>query len=734
MEASNSLIIDGKTWSVNDLEVIANHLNDNLAYKDLMGVIKGDNNVAAEFLTSEGYVSEKTHAVTMVKNLRDLSLFAVSKEKEDEEYYGEEKLETVGKAMVAGIPVGTRTYHLKKYTSCFLGTEAVEFLIVNKHASDTADALRLGNVLLKRGIFFHVARDHDLKNEKLFYRFRIHESHGQTPAEVEGSSRPDTWQDVLENIGKDMFLIEEEEFQTNKFSKFTDINSKFNHVPEVLLDEHNVKLLDHVRPTKWIDPAPEGKYNLIAIGGGAGGLVSSIGCGILGGRAAVIERLFLGGDCLNTGCVPSKAILKSAKIAHEVKNAAAYGVNVSGVEVDFTKVMGRVRERRAAIAPHDAAKRFADQYGVDVYFGDAKFIDKNTIEVNGQRLQFAKCCIATGGRPRIPNIPGIKDIRYFTSENVFNITEKPENMVIIGAGPIGCELAQAFQRLGVQVTILMQSFKFLPREDPDAADIVERSLVKDGVNFFKGVKIRGVRKNGSVSSDCIVEITTHAGENVDLPANALLIAAGRVPNIENMGLEEANVKYERTGIVVNDCLQTSNSNIYAVGDVASKYQFTHMSDAMARIVIKNALFFKSEKVSQIILPWCTYTDPEIAHVGKYPGDLEAEGTKFDTYTKEFKENDRAICDSNEIGYVKIHTKAGTDQILGATIVGHGAGDLITEITLSMQNKLGLTAISNTVHPYPTYAETTKQCAGQIGLTRLTLSSKKFLRGLLSWRR
>jgi len=388
---------------------------------------------------------------------------------------------------------------------------------------------------------------------------------------------------------------------------------------------------------------------LIAIGGGAGGLVSSIGAAISGGRAALIERNIMGGDCLNTGCVPSKAFIKAAKVAQTVRNSEKYGIMFEGeLKVDFGKVMERMRKVRAEISEHDSVYKFIKKYGIDMYLGDAKFINKNEIEVNGQTLQFAKCSIATGGHPYVPEIAGLSDFPYLTSENVFNIIEQPKHLVIIGVGPIGCELGQSFARFGTKVTMISRGNQFLPKEDPDAASYLHQSLKDDGVTILfnaEPTKVDVLNSTGKVwtpEARFEMEVLVN-GIPETIQGDSILIAAGRRPNVHGLGLEEAGVDYDEIkGIHVNDYCKTTNKNVYAVGDVCSPYQFTHNSDHMARNVVRNALFFGKEKTSNLIMSWCTYTDPEIAHVGKYPHEMEEKGIKYDTYKYDIAHNDRAI--------------------------------------------------------------------------------------------
>lgn len=389
--------------------------------------------------------------------------------------------------------------------------------------------------------------------------------------------------------------------------------------------------------------------------------------------------------------------------------------------------------QRAGIAPADSAERYTEKLGVDVFLGRGKFTGKHTVEVNGQTLHFAKAVVATGGTAAIPDIPGLKQAPYLTNATVFNLTDLPARLGIIGAGPIGLELAQAFQRFGSQVTVFSRSDKILPKEDPDAAKIVENSLGRDGVTIEYHANYKGVESSND-KSEVRVFLADGNGDRA-LEFDALLLAAGRKPTVEGLGLEAAGVTYDqRMGIQVNDRLQTTNPAVYAVGDVASKYQFTHMADFGARLVIRNALFFGRDKFSNLLIPWATYTDPEVAHVGLYEKDLQDRGMGYATYTREFADVDRGIVDGETEGFVKIHVKKGTDQILGATIVGGHAGDMISEITVAIQSGMGLGKLANVIHPYPTTAEAIRQCGDAYNRARLTPTVKGIFNRLMALKR
>jgi pyruvate/2-oxoglutarate dehydrogenase complex dihydrolipoamide dehydrogenase (E3) component len=493
-------------------------------------------------------------------------------------------------------------------------------------------------------------------------------------------------------------------------------------------DEFNRALVNLVRPRDWVNPSPADKYNVVVIGGGTAGLVTAAGAAGLGAKVALVEKHLLGGDCLNYGCVPSKSLIAAAKAAAAVSRNKIQGVSPGIANVDFSAVMSRLREVRARIGEHDSAERFAG-LGIDVFLGEGRFASPSEIEVAGRRLRFARAVIATGGRPAVPKIPGLEDAGYLTNLSVFDLTELPARMAFIGAGPIGCELAQAFARFGSEVTILERS-RVLPRDDEDAATLVEQSLIRDGVSVLCGAAIKEV-----VATDSGKTITAECrGKTQSIPVDEIFVGTGRIPNVENLGLDSAGIEYGPSGIVVNNGLRTTNKSVYAAGDVCLKYKFTHAADAAARIVIRNALFFGRGKISSLNVPWSTYTDPELARVGLSEREAEELGVEYDCYKREFSDVDRAISDGEETGFVKVLTKKGSDKILGATIVAPHAGDMITEITLAMEAGIGLGKLSAVVHPYPTLAEAIKQTADSFMRTRLTPSLKRIFVAFLKLRR
>ncbi len=482
-------------------------------------------------------------------------------------------------------------------------------------------------------------------------------------------------------------------------------------------DEHNLKLVANVHPPDWENPSPDGRYNLVVLGGGTAGLVAAAGAGGMGARVALVERRLMGGDCLNVGCVPSKAMIRSGRAAADIRSAERFGVRaMGGVEVDFAAVMDRMRGVRAHISSHDSARRFSEHYGVDVFLGEARFSGPDTVEVDGATLQFSKAVIATGGRAIEPPIPGLAEAGYLTNHNVFNLTQQPARLAVIGGGPIGCELAQTFARLGSDVTLIEMADQFLAREDRDAADILRDSLIKDGVDIRLSTTVERVDKIGHEKVLHMKELSNVDSVRVD----AVLVGVGRAPNVEGLGLAAAGVEVGRTGVIVNDSLRTSNRRIFASGDVCLPHKFTHSADAASRAVLQNALFPGPKKrISKLVIPWCTYTDPEIAHVGIYEQEAVSRGLEIDTVTIPMAEVDRALAEGDTEGFLKVHLKKGGDTILGATIVSPHAGDLISEITTAMVMGIGLGSFAGIIHPYPTYAEAIRKAADAYNHTKLT---------------
>ena len=464
-------------------------------------------------------------------------------------------------------------------------------------------------------------------------------------------------------------------------------------------DSDDQRLVRHVAPSSLPEPRAAGRYHLVVLGGGSAGLVTAASAAGLGAKVALVERSGLGGDCLLTGCVPSKALLASARRAHAVRSAGSYGVRIDGsVEVDFSAVMQRMRRIRADLSPVDSVERFTGM-GIDVFQGHGTFSGVDTLEVGFQTLHFRAAVLATGGRAVVPPVPGLAEAGFLTHESVFNLQHRPDTLVVLGAGPIGCELAQAFARFGTRVVLVDQSPRVLPAVDPEAAELVRRSLVADGVEVvLESTLQRVVRTPDGV--DLLIE-----GARDTISADHVLVATGRAPVVDGMGLDTAGVAYDaRQGVHVDHQLRTTNPRIWAAGDCAMAARFTHVADATARIVVQNALFPKRRSASGLVIPACTYTDPEVAEVGRSSADLTAEDIAHQTVTVPFHDVDRARLEGAAHGFARVHVQAGTDRILGATVVGEGAGDLIGTFSLALTHGIGLGAFSSTVFPYPTRAE------------------------------
>jgi pyruvate/2-oxoglutarate dehydrogenase complex dihydrolipoamide dehydrogenase (E3) component len=495
-------------------------------------------------------------------------------------------------------------------------------------------------------------------------------------------------------------------------------------------DEHNERLVGNACPPEWSNPEPDGRYNLLVIGGGSAGLVAAVGAAGVGAKVALVEKHLLGGDCLNVGCVPSKTLIRSAKAIGDIRRSVSeeFGVQMTGdVSVDFAAVMERVRRVRADISHHDSAWRFKD-LGIDVYLGEGTFTSPTTFEVDGRTIEFSKAVIATGAGPAHIPIPGLAEAGYVTNVTLFQLTEQPKRLAVIGAGPIGAEMAQAFARFGTTVYL----FDILPVmaaiTDPDMLEILTRTFTAEGIDLRLESKIQKVEASGEAK-----RITfEHLGETHTVEVDEILLAAGRKPNLDSLNLATAGVEATGKGLVVNDRLQTTNKNIFGAGDVAIPAQFTHTADATARIVLQNALFMGRKKYSDLIIPWTVYTDPEIAHVGQFPHEAAA-GVAVDTFAINIEDTDRGRTDAEE-GIIKIYVKKGTDQILGATIIARHAGEMISEITTAMMAGAGLGTLSQTIHPYPTQAEAIKKAADAWNRTRLTPTVAKLFDTWLRWTR
>jgi len=497
--------------------------------------------------------------------------------------------------------------------------------------------------------------------------------------------------------------------------------NRFNIWP---LDDSNAKLLNEVHPKTYANPEPLELYDLIALGAGAGGLVSSKQSGRRGAKSAMISEDLAGGDCLNVGCVPSKALIKCAKVAAQMRRAHNYGITSSGpITVDFPAIMANMRTLRSKISPADGHDG-TNAAGAQVFQGRGIFTGPNTLEVTNSQnktstLTFRKAVIATGGRPFVPKIPGLSDSPFTTNVNLFNLNTLPPRMVILGAGVVALEMAQTFARFGSHVTVLNRSEELFGGRDAEAGRVMRGVLESEGVTFLSSVTVSRVDTiRAAVDDDdslplLSIEINSKDGETKQtLECECLLVAAGRRPNVDNIGLENANVQYDSNrGVVINDLARTTNPDIYAVGDCVSGVpRLTHMSGEMAKVVVQNALFDDDWKISSLVVPACMYTEPEYASVGVL--DVSDGNADVDVYQTGLEGNDRAILEGETIGFVKIYCEKGTGTIVGASIVAARAGEMINEISLAMKHGIGLDGIGRNIHCYPTTGEAIMGCGLQ----------------------
>jgi pyruvate/2-oxoglutarate dehydrogenase complex dihydrolipoamide dehydrogenase (E3) component len=471
-----------------------------------------------------------------------------------------------------------------------------------------------------------------------------------------------------------------------------------------------------------------GTYNAVVIGGGTAGLVTAAGTAGLGGRVALAERHLMGGDCLNTGCVPSKALIASARAAQQMRDAGRVALTPAEPAFRFEDVMARVRERRAVIAPHDSKERF-ESLGVDVFLERAEIVSPHEVRVGDRVLRTRHIVIATGSRASIPKIEGLVEARPFTNETIFDALERrPPRLVVLGGGPIGCELGQAFTRLGIRVTILQSAPRILTREDADAADVVRSRLEREGATVITEARVRRVtRENG------LVRVSIEGRD--DVVGEEMLVAAGRAPNVEGLGLDAVGVAYDDKGVKVNARLQTTRPHIYAAGDVTGGPQFTHVADHHARVVVRNMLLpWPKARADLSVLTWATYTSPEIGRVGLNESEARTRGITVDVWTQPLATMDRAVVDGETEGFVKVLTRRGSDRIVGATVVAERGGDLVHEIALAMRARVGLSGLSSLIHAYPSYAETARRIGDNYQRTRLTPRVRQLLTALYRWRR
>jgi dihydrolipoamide dehydrogenase len=471
--------------------------------------------------------------------------------------------------------------------------------------------------------------------------------------------------------------------------------------------------------------------NLIVIGAGSAGLVSSLIAATVKAKVTLIEKHQMGGDCLNTGCVPSKALIRSAKASYTINNSEDYGIKANG-EVDFAAVMSRVHNIIKTIEPHDSVERYTS-LGVDCEQGEARIISPWEVEVNGRTISAPNIILASGARPLVPPFPGLDQVAYATSDNVWELTELPKRLLVLGGGPIGCELAQSFSRLGAEVTQLDMAPRILPREDKEISTLMTERFEAEGINVLTNHKTTAF-ENVDGENWCLAESD---GGDVRVPFDLVLIAIGRKANVTNMGLEALNIELNPQGTVaVNEYGCTSIPTIYACGDVAGPYQFTHMASHQAWFATVNSLFgkFKKFKIDYSVVPWATFTDPEVARVGLNEADAKEQGIAVEVTRYDLAEHDRAIADGETIGFVKVLTPPGKDKILGATIVGAHGGELIGEFVLAMKHGLGLGKIMGTIHIYPTMLEANKFAAANWRKARKPEGLLNWVQKYHNWRR
>jgi len=474
-------------------------------------------------------------------------------------------------------------------------------------------------------------------------------------------------------------------------------------------------------------------FNVIVIGGGSAGLVSSYIAAAVKAKVALIEKHKMGGDCLNTGCVPSKALIRSAKILSYIKRHEDYGIKSAEATFDFAEVMERVQKVIKKVEPHDSVERFTS-LGVDCFQGDAKILSPNEVSVNGKTLTTKNIIVATGARPAVPNIPGLDKVPYLTSDNLWELRELPKRLVVVGGGPIGSELVQCFARLGSKVTQIQRRPEIMPKEDDEISQAIRKRFTEEGVEVI----VNSNTKEVVVENGKHFIVIEKNGTTERIEFDKILIATGRAANTKGFGLEDIGVKLTKQGTIeVDEYLRTTtHKNIYACGDVAGPYQFTHTAAHQAWYCAVNALFspLKKFKVDYRVIPWCTFTDPEVAQVGLNEKAAKAQGIPYEVTRYEIDDLDRAIADSEDHGVVKVLTVPGKDKILGVTILGYHAGDLIAEYVLAMKHGLGLNKILGTIHIYPTMAEANKFAAGNWKKAHAPEGLLKLIQKFHSWRR
>jgi len=493
---------------------------------------------------------------------------------------------------------------------------------------------------------------------------------------------------------------------------------------------------------KWAHAKPKRfDRNMVVIGAGAAGLVTSYIAAAVKAKVTLVESRRMGGDCLNTGCVPSKALIRSANLLQQMKHASRYGIADADARFDFAELMERVARIVREIEPHDSVERF-EGLGVDVFLGHATLESAQAVRVGDTLLRARNIVLATGGRAAVPEVPGLEEAGYFTNETIFEREEAPGRLLVIGGGPIGCELAQAMARLGAQATVVDRGAQLLHREDPEVADLLRARMEAEGVRLILRGRVDSVvpgrggphrarvrqQGNGMASAD-----------SFEIDADTILVASGRRPNIEGLGLERAGVAFSPLGVTVNAFLQTSRPNIYAAGDICGPYRFTHFAEYQARIVVRNILLspllgLGRARADTRVVPWTTFTEPEVARVGLNENEARQAGVPFDVHRFSYSDLDRAILENEDAGFVKVIAAKGRGTILGATIIGAGAGELIHELALAMREGIGLPTLSSLMHVYPTLSQAVQRTGDAFMRTRLTGRARAVFARLYAWQR
>ncbi len=481
----------------------------------------------------------------------------------------------------------------------------------------------------------------------------------------------------------------------------------------------------HVRPKRF-------DYNLVAIGAGSAGLVTSYIGAAVKAKVALIEKHRMGGDCLNTGCVPSKALIRSARLLAEARDSQRYGIRRLQAEFDFAELMERVQSVIAKVEPHDSVERYTG-LGVDVIKGEARLVSPWEVEVDGRRVSARSIVIATGGRPAVPDLPGLDTVDYLTSDTVWNLRELPKRLVVLGGGPIGAELAQCFARFGSQVSVISKAARLLPKEDPEVGEHLAQRFRDEGMTVaLRHRALRVEARDGGHALVCEID-----GREESFAFDSLLLAVGRSANVDGFGLRELGVRLAERGTIDHDPLMRSNfPNIHVCGDVAGPYQFTHVASHQAWYAAVNALLapFWSFRADYRVIPWVTFTDPEVARVGLSEDEAREQGVEVEVTRYGLDDLDRAIADSAAEGFVKVLTPPGKDEILGVTIVGQHAGELLPEFVLAMKHKLGLNKLLGTIHVYPTWSEANKYAAGVWKKANAPQTALRWAERFFAWRR